>query len=813
MQVKNLPWKRVATMTLFVLMVSIIGATKANAHHDDLLADENERAIYSFSAICPSGQRLYYKITDEQLHYVSLYPKESNASTPYGLNPPTGDIILPETVVRSSNNITYTVTGIHNNTFNNCVGLTGSLVIPNTVTTIGSGAFAFCSGFTSLTLSESLTSIGAQAFYECTGLQGDLTIPNGVTSIQSSTFWNCTGLTGTLTLPESLTYIGANAFEDCHFTGSLILPNTLETISDWAFKNNNFTGDLIIPNSVTTLKESVFEGCSGFNGDLVIPGSFTSFYPNVFKGCSNIQAIYYYATTLPTLETGATVNNIFSGINGNIPFYVPNTSTFSSWTRFTNKQQRCFFVRGNDADWNNTNNWVPSLGNNVVIVADCDLNIPAEVNKLTIISQYTLSVKSGNIMSVNSTITNRGTAANLIIEDGGQLMHHQDGLLATVQKNIIAYNSDADGWYLISASLAGNTDVTGVENLLTNTYDLYYYDEPTYYWINQKLESNNFTQLECGKGYLYANSDNVTLGFAGALKNGTVDVTIDQLSYEGAHLKGFNLIGNPYAHNINSLTTVDVENGCYRMNGTLTDLMVSVVSAEQPLKPAEGIFVKATSANASVTFNTANTRTETEKTGSICVEVLENGKISDRLLVKRNEGNDFEKISLKDNRTKIFATKEKEELAIVVCNNDDQAINFKTVKNGAYTLSVTLQNMEADYLHLIDNLTGNDVDLLANPTYTFEAKTTDYTSRFRLVFSPEANENGNNESFAFIANDEFIIANQGVATLQVIDLTGRILSTETINGSFNKPINMSKGVYMLRLINDNNVKTQKIVVE
>ena len=181
--------------------------------------------------------------------------------------------------------------------------------------------------------------------------------------------------------------------------------------------------------------------------------------------------------------------------------------------------------------------------------------------------------------------------------------------------------------------------------------------------------------------------------------------------------------------------------------------------------------------------------------------------------MKRNEGNDFEKISLKDNRTKIFATKEKEELAIVVCNNDDQAINFKTVKNGAYTLSVTLQNMEADYLHLIDNLTGNDVDLLANPTYTFEAKTTDYTSRFRLVFSPEANENGNNESFAFIANDEFIIANQGVATLQVIDLTGRILSTETINGSFNKPINMSKGVYMLRLINDNNVKTQKIVVE
>ena len=817
MQVKSLPLKRVATMTLFVLMVSLIGATKANARHDDLQTVKNERAIYSFSQVCPSGQRLYYKITNNQLHYVSLSPRESYPAQPYGLNPPTGNIILPETV--DYNGITYTVTGILDNTFNNCVGLTGDLVIPNTVTSIGQSAFGFCSGFTgTLTLSESLTFIGADAFYECTGFHGDLTIPNGVTSIEGAAFWSCSNLNGTLTLPDSLTYIGGNAFEDCSFTGPLILPNTLEEIRDFAFKNNNFTGDLIIPNSVTELWEGVFEGCSGFNGDLVIPGSFTSFSPDVFKGCSGIQNIYYYATTLPTFVEGATVNNVFSGISSSIPFYVPNTSTFSSWSsRFTNMQQRNFFVKGVDANWNNPNNWVSNMGGNAVIVADCDVNaLSAEASTLTIISQYSLSIKPGNALSVSGTITNKGTAANLIIEDGGQLMHHQDGLLATVQKNIDAYNTDYDGWNLISSSLAGNVDVNSVENMLTNTYDLYYYDEPTYYWINVKLASNNFTELESGKGYLYANSEDVTLGFAGALKNGTEDLTIPELSYEGAQLQGFNLIGNPYAHNITSLTTVDVEEGCYRMNDTRNDLVVSEVSAAAPLKPAEGIFVKATSANASVTFNsnpTFKTRTETEHAGSICVEVLENGKISDRLLVKRNEGSDLEKISLKDNRTKIFASKDKEELAIVVCDNDEQAVNFKTIKNGSYTISVTLKDMEADYLHLIDNLTGEDVNLLANPTYTFEAKTTDYTSRFRLVFSPEANENGNSESFAFIANDEFIIANEGMATLQVIDMTGRILSTETINGSFNMPINMSKGVYMLRLINGNDVKTQKIVVE
>lgn len=820
MQVKTLRWKRATSIALFVLMLSFIGATKANAHHDDVQNDDCQRATYDFSEVCPTGQTLYYKITNSSLRYVSLSPKESSPAEPYGQhNPsgpdfwPTGDITIPETVEHDGK--TYTVTGIADCTFGNCDGLTGDLVIPNTVTTIGTCAFLNCTGFTgTLTLSESLTSIGESAF-AYTNFHGDLTIPNGVTSILGQTFWHCNNLTGTLTLPNALTSIYANAFEDCGFTGPLVIPNTVRTISNNAFSNcNGFTGDIIIPSSVIYLREGAFQGCSGFNGDLVIPGSLLYFFPNIFNGCSNIQAIYYYGLTPAAFRPGANVNNVFGGISGSTPFYVPNTSTFSSWTYFTNKQQRSFFVKGNNANWNNTSNWVPSLGANVVIVADCELNIPsAEVTTLTIISQYSLSVKPGNVMSVSGTITNRGTAANLIIEDGGQLMHNQSGVLATVKKNIGAYSSDNDGWHLISSSLASNSDVTTVENLLSNTYDLFFYHEPTAYWMNQMDSTNNFTELEPSKGYLYANSENVALGFAGALKNGTEIVTVTPLSYEGAQLKGFNLIGNPYAHNITSLTTVDVEEGCYRMNGNLNDLMVSEVSADDPLKPTEGIFVKATSTNASVTFNPNNTRTEIEKTGNICIEVMENGKIADRLLVKRNEGNDFQKLSLRDNRTKVFATRDNEELAIVVCNDDEQTVNFKTAKNGTYTISVTLQNVEADYLHLIDNLTGNDVDLLATPTYSFEAKTTDYASRFRLVFSPEAIENGSNESFAFIANDEFIIANEGIATLQVIDLTGRILSTETINGSFNKPINMSKGVYMLRLINGNDVKTQKIVVE
>jgi hypothetical protein len=803
-------------MALFVLTLSFVGAAKANVHHEDENQNEDlERAVYDFYEICPSGQTLYYKKVSPTSLNVRVCPKESTPALPYGQYPPTGNLIIPETVVHDG--ITYTVTGIADNTFNNCVGLTGDIVIPNTVTTIGSGAFAFCSGFTgTLTLSESLTSIGGQAFYECTGIHGDLTIPNGVTSIQGQTFWMCSNLTGTLTLPNALTYIGTNAFEDCGFTGPLVIPNTVKTIADYAFTNcSGFTGDLIIPGSVTLLREGVFKGCSGFNGDLVIPGSFTYFFADVFKGCSHIQAIYFYRETTPTFVPGANVSNVFSGISGNKPFYVPNPSNFSGWTYFTNKQQRYFFTGSSNANWSDANNWSPSFGNDAVIVADCEVNNTSTATNITIIRQYNLSIEPGNTLTVNGTITNKGTAANLIIEDGGQLMHHQDGILATVKKNISAYSSDNDGWHLIASSLASNSDVTTVENLLSNTYDLFYYDEPTAYWMNQMDATNNFTALQPGKGYLYANSEDVTLEFAGALRNGTESFTVSSLSYQGEVLKGFNLIGNPYAHNVTTLTMENVAaQGCYRMDGT-TDLVVSEVTANDPLKPGEGIFVLATGENASVTFNTTTTkmRNETENTGSICMEVLENGRISDRLLVKRNEGSDFQKLSFRDDRTKLFATRDNEELAIVSCNNDEQAVNFKTAKNGTYTISVTLKDIEVEYLHLIDNLTGNNVDLLVNPTYTFDAKTTDYASRFRLVFSPEAIENENSDSFAFVANGEFIIANEGMATLQVIDLTGRILSTETIKGSFNMPISLSSGVYMLRLINGNDVKTQKIVVE
>ena len=110
-----------------------------------------------------------------------------------------------------------------------------------------------------------------------------------------------------------------------------------------------------------------------------------------------------------------------------------------------------------------------------------------------------------------------------------------------------------------------------------------------------------------------------------------------------------------------------------------------------------------------------------------------------------------------------------------------------------------------------DNKTGVDTDLLATPSYTFEANTTDYANRFKLVFTTGSSTGS--DTFAYFNGNEWVINNEGEATLQVVDVTGRVLSSEQINGSYNNSLNLSAGVYVLRLNNGNTVKTQKIVID
>ena len=503
---------------------------------------------------------------------------------------------------------------------------------------------------------------------------------------------------------------------------------------------------------------------------------------------------------------------------------IPVQQTTTYTLVFAKKPSNLRIFHGNEDDyWSNAANWegyiLPQADDEVLINGICELDEDAEVFSLTVAENKSLTIPDGRILTVSGSLTN-ADASGLVIEEGGQLMHTNTGAQGTVEKNILPYTEGTkDGWYLVSSPLAGFTNVTSVSDLLSNNYDLYYYDEPTHYWINQEYAANNFTELTNGKGYLYANNEEVMLGFEGELQSGSAIINVLLNYTDGIDLAGFNLVGNPYAHNVTSYASVNVANGCYQLNETKDDFIVSEISEENPLHPAEGFFVKATDECASITFNSGR-GAKANPSGSIRVELVENGKLIDRLIVKR-EGELLRKLSLNEIRTKVYATQDHQEVAIVNCTGNEQPVNFKASKNGEYTLNVNTNGLEFNYLHLIDNLTGADVDLLVpNPneepaSYTFTAKTTDYASRFKLVFSVCGDADGNDAPFAFISNGNIIIVGADAhAVLQVVDVMGRVLVSRKGDAMNVLSTNgMAKGVYVLRLINGKDVKTQKIVID
>ena len=378
-------------------------------------------------------------------------------------------------------------------------------------------------------------------------------------------------------------------------------------------------------------------------------------------------------------------------------------------------------------------------------------------------------------------------------------------------KNIIAYTEGQKDHYYLIASPIGEVNPTNVTNMLEHSYDLYYFDQSAadgLEWINYENPDNDFTTLAAKKGYLYANSGDgnsnvTTLTFAGTPYNGDGTVSLD---YDAnAQFAGWNLIGNPFG------TEASLNMPFYRMNGDGTGLSAQV-EANSIVGVMEGVFVKATGPEQSAIFTTSSNGDGMAPVLDINVS-RNRGTIVDNAIIRFDEGSQLPKFQLNPNHTKLYIPQGEDNFAVMrSASEGEMPVSFKAESNGTYTLNFDAENVEMNYLHLIDNLTGANVDLLADPSYTFEAKTTDFASRFKLVFAVNDGPSTSSGSFAYYNGCEWVISNMGEATLQVVDVMGRVLSTETINGNATMHINQTPGVYMFRLVSGDSVKVQKVVV-
>ena len=363
MRIRILQLKKTAFAALIVLLLSVVGVTKA------------------FAQTFTVGN-LNYSVNDDGVSVtVTGHVDGQNA---------TGELVIPESVEYDGNSFV--------------------------VSLIGENAFSECAGITSLTIGNSITEIRDRAFYNCDGLEGSLSIGNSVVLLYFSVFADCDNITS-ITIPSSVLYIAPVAFYGCDnlnsvyfnatncypfaeggwggmsgnwiancpsltniiigegvvnipayfasncttLTGSLTIPNSVVTIGEKAFYNcSGFTGSLTIPNSVTNIESNAFYGCTGLSDNLTLGQSLTSIGNSAFyNACENLSTFTILAETPPSLGT-----LVFTSVDYAIPVQVPCGSldayqNSDGWNAFANIQEI------NPCWWNITALAAPAQGGSI----------------------------------------------------------------------------------------------------------------------------------------------------------------------------------------------------------------------------------------------------------------------------------------------------------------------------------------------------------------------------------------------------------------------------------------------------------------
>lgn len=265
-------------MKKFLLVCSLLGALGASAQ--------------TFTV-----DGINYKVLDTDARTVSV---EKNTPS-Y-----TGEIVIPATV--TNDNVDYTVTAItqsatastSDGAFANCSGVT-SITLPSTITALGNYSFNNCSGLTSLTIPESVTTFGDGVFQNCTGLTS-LTLPATAETMGKYMFKTCSKLPS-LTIPEGITVINDDAIQGMGELVNCTLPSTLQTMGNNNFKSCAKIPSIVIPEGVTAIGTYFASQCSALE-TVELPSTLASIGNYSFWNSKAVKSISCAAATPPTVASG-----------------------------------------------------------------------------------------------------------------------------------------------------------------------------------------------------------------------------------------------------------------------------------------------------------------------------------------------------------------------------------------------------------------------------------------------------------------------------------------------------------------------------
>lgn len=182
----------------------------------------------------------------------------------------------------------YNVTRIDDAALYGCDNAT-SILIPDTVTSIGTSAFDSCSSLPKIELPRSLESIEDYAFFGCRSLK-EIVIPDSVKQLGNGIFMECEKLVS-VKLPADMRSLPVETFSGCLKLTDVTLPDSIETLEDEAFWYCEALSDIKLPESLVTIGSNCFFDCLSLKS-ITLPKDVDTLGDGAFDYCDKLETVY-----------------------------------------------------------------------------------------------------------------------------------------------------------------------------------------------------------------------------------------------------------------------------------------------------------------------------------------------------------------------------------------------------------------------------------------------------------------------------------------------------------------------------------------